>query len=776
MLKQSHLEEGNLMKNIKAGTLCVLCVHLCLLLSTRAFGQIGEELLYSFSSGNNDAEIPVAVAQGPDGWLYGASSFGGAYGYGALFKINTNGMGYMVIHSFNTNSLTDGDYPTGDIVVTPDGWLCGTTVYGGANNVGTIYKISTNGMNFSLIHSFASHNIDNPDNATEDPENLMQAKDGSLYGIIVGNTGGYGGCVFKLESDAGGYSEIHTFGVNPNGDLNLPTTGLVQGPDGALYGGTFSGYRDVSEAGGIYRVSEDGLVYSVIYTFPGTGGTFPDEPYSAFCIGTNGVLYGTTVYGGSNGLGCVFSVNTNGLGFKQMYAFADLGNHTSLFPKSLIQGRDGELYGTTAYGGSVGVGMAFRIEPSGKSFADIWDFSSGNSPDGENPSSGLTQGVDGHFYGVTANGGKNSGDFLGEGAVYAISLTGFPPQITSTNLPEGTNGLPYEAILNAIDGKSPYTWKIVGSLPKGLVLPTGGNVISGTPTAGGIFNFSIQVTDANKLTATQAISLTIYIKDITPPTISITSPKTGFKTNLDMVTILGTASDNFAVSNVQVSVNSGSWAKAVQVIGWSNWSYTALLVPGTNNISAIAVDTSGNISATNPIKVVYILSAPIEVGINGEGSIKTDYNSQELVIGQTYFMTAKAAKGFAFVKWTDGGNTTVTNGTTVKFMMESNLVLVAVFVDVTKPTLKVTSPRTNAKITGTTVNVTGTAADNVGVAHVYYQINGGGWLAATSSNSYTNWTAANVPLTSGANTLLVYATDAAGNISTTTSVKVTDTP
>ncbi len=105
--------------------------------------------------------------------------------------------------------------------------------------------------------------------------------------------------------------------------------------------------------------------------------------------------------------------------------------------------------------------------------------------------------------------------------------------------------------------------------------------------------------------------------------------------------------------------------------------------------------------------------------------------------------------------------------------MASNLVFVAVFEDDSRPTIKVTSPRTNARVTGSAVTVTGTASDNVGVVAVQCRVNNGSWMAATGPAGFATWTAANQSIVSGANTVQVYAVDAAGNISTTNTVKFT---
>ncbi len=275
--------------------------------------------------------------------------------------------------------------------------------------------------------------------------------------------------------------------------------------------------------------------------------------------------------------------------------------------------------------------------------------------------------------------------------------------------------------------------------------------------------------------ATAMLTITTSKDDVRKlmPKLAITAPRTGAKTSNEVYAVTGTASGNLPVTNVMVSVNDGDWMLATMVKGWSNWSYSADLTAGNNMISAVAVDTAGLVSKIDTVKLVYVLTAPITVETNGYGVIGKNYNGDNLIIGDTYAMTAKPKNGFKFVKWTDGDNTTLTTHPTLKFEMTSNLVFVAVFEDGTRPTVKVTGPKANAKMTGPTVTITGAASDNAGVMAVQCRVNNGDWTAATGPAGFATWTAADQPIVTGANTVQTYAVDAAGNISATNTVKFT---
>jgi hypothetical protein len=254
--------------------------------------------------------------------------------------------------------------------------------------------------------------------------------------------------------------------------------------------------------------------------------------------------------------------------------------------------------------------------------------------------------------------------------------------------------------------------------------------------------------------------------DTTPPTVAITAPTTGQNWSNSVFTITGTASDNVQVAAVYYQVNSQGWNLASTANNWANWSANIALLPGTNIIQAYSVDTSGNSSPINTQNMFYVLPAPISVQINGSGTISPNYNGQMLDIGNSYSMTATPSAGVVFTGWT--GSLT-TNSSTIQFIMASNLLLQANFVDGQKPTNSIISPTSGQLWTNATFTVTGKASDNVAVSNVFYSLNNAAWTSATTANNWSNWTAA-VNLIAGTNTIQAYAEDTSSNISTTNSV------
>jgi hypothetical protein len=265
------------------------------------------------------------------------------------------------------------------------------------------------------------------------------------------------------------------------------------------------------------------------------------------------------------------------------------------------------------------------------------------------------------------------------------------------------------------------------------------------------------------------LTFTANFTDVTKPTLSITNLKAGLRISNDVFTVRGKATDNIAVTNVFYALNGAGWFPATTSNAGSNWAAQVALVPGTNVFSAFAVDGAGNRSLTNTVKFLYVLTDVLAVQTNGRGTIAPNYNGARLQIGVNYSMAAKPATGFAFQNWTDGDGNIVTNGAALKFLMASNLTFVANFRDATPPTLAITNPVAGTHASNSLFIVQGRAADNVAVSNVFYSLNNGSWLPASTASGWTNWFASPTIL-SGTNALRAFAVDTTGNHSLTNTV------
>jgi uncharacterized repeat protein (TIGR03803 family) len=180
--------------------------------------------------------------QGSDGNFYGMTSSSGPTGQGTVFKITSGGT-FTLLHSFS-NATTDGGNPNGSLVQGSDGNFYGLTQFGGANNHGTVFKITASGT-FTLLHSFSSATTDG-----ETPNgNLVQASDGNFYGMTQQGGANSDGTVFKITA-SGTFTLLHSFSTSTT-DGNSPFSSLMQGSDGNLYGMTQQG--GASSTGTIFK-------------------------------------------------------------------------------------------------------------------------------------------------------------------------------------------------------------------------------------------------------------------------------------------------------------------------------------------------------------------------------------------------------------------------------------------------------------------------------------------------------------------------------------------
>jgi carbon monoxide dehydrogenase subunit G len=294
------------------------------------------------------------------------------------------------------------------------------------------------------------------------------------------------------------------------------------------------------------------------------------------------------------------------------------------------------------------------------------------------------------------------------------------------------------------------------------------NWVMSANSGGGVTNNSAKLT----FVMISNLTLAVNFADVTKPVNTITTPRSGQRWSNAVFTVRGTATDNARVAGVWYQLNGGVWTNAESANGWSNWTATVNLTPGTNVVKAYAVDATGNRSITNSVNFVYVLIDRLRVQPTGKGTLSRNYSNSLLELGKSYSMTARGTSGYAFTNWVvstnwEGGVTS--SSAKLTFLMASNLTLAVNFVDVTKPANTITAPRSGQRWSNAVFTVTGTVKDNGPVAEVWYQINGGVWTNAASANGWSNWTAT-VNLTPGTNAVKAYAVDAAGNRSITNSV------
>ncbi|MCX6895684.1 MAG: Ig-like domain-containing protein, partial [Verrucomicrobia bacterium] len=268
------------------------------------------------------------------------------------------------------------------------------------------------------------------------------------------------------------------------------------------------------------------------------------------------------------------------------------------------------------------------------------------------------------------------------------------------------------------------------------------------------------------------LTLQANFVDTNLPTLAITAPTSGQRWSNELFTVRGTARDNMRVTNVAYQLNGGDWLPVTTTNVWTNWTAAVTLLPGTNTVRAFAEDATGNRSSTNTVAMQFVVTNRLLVAATGQGTLSPNYSNAWLEIGRSYTMAATAVNGHKFVNWivaTNWLDGVAKTNASLTFMMQSNLTLQVNFLDTNKPTLTVTAPTSGQRWSNELFTVRGTARDNMRVTNVSYQLNGGDWTAVTTTNVWTNWTAA-VTLLPGTNTVRAFAEDATGNRSATNTV------
>jgi uncharacterized repeat protein (TIGR03803 family) len=353
---------------------------------------------------------------------------------------------YTVLYNFG-NVKCDPLTPenTGVIAQGRDGNLYSTSPNGGCDSGGTAFKITPRGK-VTVLHSFLTQTGD----GAFPFSGLTLGTDGGFWGTTEAGGSDQVGTIFGMTS-AGKVFDFNVFGGTNQVNGNTPIAPPVQGMDGNFYG-TASEGGDISKCtylnggcGVIYRITPSGK-YKVIHTFEQlTDGANSDSP---LVLGTDGNFYGTTALGGSIGNtfvngGVIFKITSAGK-YTVLYTFCAQVNCNDGFNPydGLVQGSDGSFYGTTSAGGlgtgGFREGVAFKITPAGK-YSVLYSFC--NQPgctDGGVPYGGLVQGTDGNFYGVTVGGGSKA-----YGVIFQLTPSGqytvlYNFDSTTGSYPKGT--------------------------------------------------------------------------------------------------------------------------------------------------------------------------------------------------------------------------------------------------------------------------------------------------------------------------------------------------
>jgi uncharacterized repeat protein (TIGR03803 family) len=393
-------------------------------------------------SGANGASPYAALTRDSLGNLYGSTGGGGANSAGTIFRISNTGTaaepvygGLTTLASFNGSN---GSAPFSSLTLDSAGSLYGTTSSGGASGAGTVFKISNTGTLANPVYggitTLATFN--GGSNGSNPFAGVTLDNAGNLYGTTVNGGTNNLGTVFKISNSGTAanpvYSGSITTLINFNGTISgsNPYGGVTIDSQGNLFGTTYLG--GTNNAGTVFEIINFGTAanpsYSSINVLASFVGSNGYRAYSGITLDSAGNLYGTTVNGGTNNAGTVFTLENQGTatnanytgGIKTLAFFDSTAN--GINPSSaLTLDEMGNLFGTTYQGGANGLGTIFTLANSGtvadptysggvKTLASFTDVSGGN------PWAGVTLDGAGNLIGTASTGGTG-----GQGTVFVVS-------------------------------------------------------------------------------------------------------------------------------------------------------------------------------------------------------------------------------------------------------------------------------------------------------------------------------------------------------------------
>jgi uncharacterized repeat protein (TIGR03803 family) len=386
---------------LRAAALAVVIVFALTAFVTQSAQAQTFTVLHDFTRGRDGASPEVGLSIDGAGNLFGTANSGGSAGFGTVFELvrDNRSFDFKVLHTFTGGSVgsTDGGGPAARVVFGPNGTLFGSTTFGGNSNAGVVYNIgpASRFRTENILYSFTGGN------GGERPSgDLLFDQSGNIYGTTSFAGASFNGVTFELTPSGNGFTEDVLYTFTGGNDGSEPQSGVISDAAGNPYGtatiGGF-GFGTVFELTG----SRPSRTEQTLYSFQGgSDGAFPS---GGLIFDGLGNLYGTTSSGGAGGGGTVFKLTPSGgsFTFTLLFSFTGSGGPAA----TLTMDAAGNIYGTTTNDGAFGQGSVFKLTPSGGGFTltSLHDFTGGS--DGGRPFSNVIFDAAGNLYGTTFQGG-----------------------------------------------------------------------------------------------------------------------------------------------------------------------------------------------------------------------------------------------------------------------------------------------------------------------------------------------------------------------------------
>jgi uncharacterized repeat protein (TIGR03803 family) len=390
-------------------------------LSVAASAQTTEVVLCSFGSANCPAGgDPSGVIMDSEGNLYGGTLAGGTHDRGVAYKLAPSGQETVLYNfcSLGGDLCTDG-WAANVSALDSEGNLYGTAGFGGANNVGAVYKLTASGQE-TVLHSFCS--LAKCADGSAPSGGVIIDSEGNLYGTTIeggassnGSSKASGAGVLYKLAPSGQETVLYNFCSLANcADGSLPSGGLLMDSEGNLYGTTLYGGLNGGISAGdgvVYKVDTSGSE-TVLCSFGSASCPDGTNPNGGVISDSEGNLYGTTGKGGAHGKGVVFELSASGQE-TVLYNFCSLANCADgAKPGGVIRDSEGNLYGSASDGTNrnPGNGLVYKLATSGSETV-LCSFGSASCPDGADPS-GVIMDSEGNLYGTAGPGVTTGGSVV----------------------------------------------------------------------------------------------------------------------------------------------------------------------------------------------------------------------------------------------------------------------------------------------------------------------------------------------------------------------------